>query len=108
MGAANATSTTRGMPRVYLEPLVGNRQAMSLRFFSVVLSLLAFVHFVHAQGTYVINSISLPDGNTTYQGAPMSSGINFTEGDGFVDAVSAYIACENFVAVVDYLKGSHR
>ena len=59
----------------------------TLRSLSILPRLLAFVSIVNAQGSYVINSISISSGNTTYQGAPVSSEIKFTEGNGFEDAV---------------------
>ena len=63
--------------------------------------LLAFVCCVaEAQkANYTINSISLPDGNTTFQGAPAVSTVNFTEGDGFVDSVSGYAIGQIFVCM---------
>lgn len=36
----------------------------------------------------MINSISLPDNNSTSQGGSVTSAVNFTEPDGFVDSVS--------------------
>jgi hypothetical protein len=80
---------------------------MPLRSITVILSLLVFVYVAKAQTSFTINSISLPDGNTTFQGAPASSSVNFTEGDGFVDSVSGY-HWTNFVAVVEFLEGAYR
>jgi hypothetical protein len=61
---------------------------MTLWSLLILLSLLAFVSIVNAQGSYVIKIFSIPDGGTMPQGASASSGINFTKGNGFVDAVS--------------------
>jgi hypothetical protein len=62
---------------------------MPLRSLATIL--LVFVCVAEAQkANYTINSISIPDGSTTFQGAPASSMVNFTEGTGFVDSVSGY------------------
>jgi len=73
---------------------------MPLRSLTAIL--LAFVCCVaEAQkANYTINSISLPDGGTTFQGAPAVSTVNFTEGDGFVDSVSGYAIGQIFVCMV--------
>ena len=78
---------------------------MLLQSLPVLLCLLVFICVVNAQGSCVINRISLPDGNVADQGAPVSSGVDFTEDNEFVDSVSGYP--RNFVAVVDR-QGSHR
>jgi hypothetical protein len=64
--------------------------------------LLAFICCVaEAQkANYTINSISIPDGGTTFQGAPASSMVNFTEGTGFVDSVSEFATGRIFLLFV--------
>jgi hypothetical protein len=78
---------------------------MKMPLRSLTAILLAFVcRVAEAQkANYTINSISLPDGCTTFQGAPAVSTVNFTEGDGFVDSVSGYAIGHIFVCMCDLL-----
>ena len=82
---------------------------MPLPLLSGILSLLAFVCFVNAQGSYVINDISLPGGSTATaaQGDSVSSGVNFTEPVGFDDSVSRHFQT-HLVLVVDFLQATYR
>ena len=81
---------------------------MPLPLLSAILSLLAFVCFVNAQGSYVINDISLPGGSNAVaaQGDSVSSGVNFTEPPGFDDSVSRYCQTHLFL-VVDFLEATY-